>query len=108
MVPRPRWSKQETTDTDSAMAQVTSRRLLTASSGLISRQVHVGFAVGKFEMREFLSEYFRFLLPVSFHQRPMLAYLFTHSIIHHRRYIFLANGIVVTENPSKLTDIKAS
>jgi len=36
IVPRPRWSKQEAADRGSAMAQMVGRRLLTASSGLIS------------------------------------------------------------------------
>jgi hypothetical protein len=81
MVPYTKWSKQEKTDTDSAMAQVVSHRLLIASSGLISRQVHVGFVAGKLELREFFSEYFGFPLPASFHQRSMLAYSFIHSII---------------------------
>ena len=52
-------------DIDSAMAQMVDGRLLTASSGLISRQIHVGFVVEKFELREIFRGVVR-ISPASF------------------------------------------
>ena len=103
-VPYPRWSKQETADTDSALAQTVSRRLLTATLGLISRQVHVGFVVEKiWTEKDFSPSTSDFSCQFHSTSAPrLLMHLFIHSFIHHRRYTLLANDSVVIENPLKI------
>lgn len=75
IVPHPRWSKQETANTDSAMAQMVGRRLLTTSPWLISRQVHVGFSVENFELREIFLRVL-WISPASFIPPTLYARLF--------------------------------
>jgi hypothetical protein len=63
------------------MAQIVSRRLFTASSGLISRQVHVGFVVEKVELREIFRQILRISLP-SFIPPMLYVRLFILSLIN--------------------------
>jgi len=65
------------------------RRLVASlftTEGLFNmRPIHVGFVVDKVGMGQVISEYFGFLLSISFHQ----CLTFIHSASYHRRHKIL-------------------